>query len=296
MSKMGRYALRVREAQADEARAGMGLAPGRLFLVQGFPVHGDTKDVEEVLRAQQWHAVVLPERRRVHRGLFEWQVRAQAPPPREKIALNFGDLRVRLGIRPVAKISKAEEKAVRPPPRTWSEAVHPGAQRPMWGVVQDSDWEEGVENEENAKQNGQPMNGAGSQTQHNEESDQNMQDEDDETTVEDDEDLELLGQHRALGGSSAAWRAAVGLPKPKKLPKRRRQNLENDEDPVSQLTEQATNLQDQMNGMASSLKNDVQSMLRDLVTTQMAQLSQQLMQQVHQSTGAAGANASDPQL
>ena len=138
MTKAGRYALRVRAEAADQVRADLGLTPGKQFILQGFPIHVDADDVTAVLQAMGWPASVLPNRRRVFRGMSEWRVRAGHDPPRDKIALNMGDTRVNLAIKPAERNAPAPTQPSRPPPRSWAEAVALGAQRTLWADTRDS--------------------------------------------------------------------------------------------------------------------------------------------------------------
>ena len=98
--RAGRYALRVREEHSDQLRVALGYAPGKQYILQGFPVHIDETDVTAVMEALQWPATVLPNRRRVYRGMSEWRVRSCTEPPRDRIALNMGSQRVNLVIKP----------------------------------------------------------------------------------------------------------------------------------------------------------------------------------------------------
>ena len=296
----GHYALRVHAIEADTTRAALGLAVGELYVMQGLPVHADQQDLEQILAAMHWPATPLPERRRVYRGMAEWRLRASMAPPRDKIALNFGDLRVNLVIRLAARRVHSEAKPERPPPQTWKDATTPGTKRLVWADCESEDEAE------------TPFDFAARQpTPHHEPPmppppqsppvPEATTDQEDAAMTDQGHDFysELEGEQLQDQPLPRASRPTTypptwgpregGQPQPKRQSKKRRQ-LGDEIDPVESLTKEVERLQTQVTFVTTTFKTELLNTMKDLMNAQAQQISLQMTQQLaHMGAGAAQA-------
>ena len=74
---------------------------------------------------------------------------ASTDPPRDRLAISLGDLRVNLTIRPTTwdAAPQARQPSTPPPPKSWVEATAPGTQRLLWADTTDSASDQGYEEE-----------------------------------------------------------------------------------------------------------------------------------------------------
>ena len=119
-------AIRVAVGDVKKAREAIGLSKELTWRLAGVPLQWEEKDLEALLDAMKWKAVVVLESRRCRRDQTTWMVRAEDPPKYVSYPVTAGSERITIRIsssRPSYAQDSSVPSAEPPIASTWADVL-----------------------------------------------------------------------------------------------------------------------------------------------------------------------------